>query len=133
MLKSEWRRMVSELDSDNIEFATVRPPGSPFVMLERWVVVTGPAELVLLSKIGDREILQALVELLPNRQQAWAAVVLLAAMTRGQGREVDNYATDPTGWWESFGDSAYDSWKGWLEDVWDRLEWDEGKGAFVVI
>jgi hypothetical protein len=73
---------LTAVRSDRVEFVTMRPPGSPLAILDRRVVVTGPPEVVELSRSGDPRLLDALVDLLGDRDRAWAAQVLLAALTR---------------------------------------------------
>src|ERR1700740_1252349 len=106
----EFRESLSFVRNDLIQFVTIRPPGSQFTTLERRVVITGPPELVKLSGIGDVRVLDELVELLKDRDRAWAAMVLLAALTRREEKMVDTFATSPEEWWASVGKTAYDRW-----------------------
>jgi hypothetical protein len=114
-----------------VEFATLRPPGSDMAVLDRRVVVTGPPALVELSRTGDADVLDELVELLGEPATAWPAEVLLAAMTRREEKQVETFARDPDGWWESLGHGAQERWSAWLDAARDSLRWDADTGAFT--
>ena len=132
--KSESMNLQEKLDSvrnDRIEFATMRPAGSQFATLERRVVVAAPPELVNLSLAGDPQVLDQLIELLKDPDRAWAAMVLLAAMTRREEKIADNYAAIPDQWWESFGKTAFERWSKWLEENRGKLVWDSENHIFV--
>ncbi len=116
--------------SGEVEFATMRPPGSDFAILDRRVIVTGPPALVELSQSGDVEVLDALVELLDDPETAWAAEVLLAAMTRREEKEVETFSGNPAGWWDTLGRDARARWAEWLDGERDALRWDAEVGAF---
>jgi hypothetical protein len=123
--------MTREELLDGVEFVTMRPPGSDMAILDRRVVVTGPPALVELSRSGDVDVLDELVELLSDPECAWPAEVLLAAMTRREEKEVESFAGDPSGWWDALGHDARERWAAWLEPVRDSLRWDAEAGAFV--
>jgi len=125
-----WQSLLSSVRNDLIEFATMRPPGSPFVTLERRVFVTAPPELVKLAAIGDPAVLDALAPMLGERDRAWAAQVLLSAMTRREEKFVDTWATEPDAWWEVMGTDAADRWQGWLDEYRDKLAWDTSEQCF---
>ena len=114
----------------DVEFVTLRPPGSDFAVLDRRVVVTGPPALVELSRSGEVEVLDALVELLDDPETAWAAEVLLAAMTRREEKQVETFSGDPADWWDTLGRDARARWAEWLERERDALRWDPEVGAF---
>lgn len=114
-----------------IEFATLRPPGSDMAVLDRRVVVTGPPALVELSRAGDADVLDELVELLGDPATAWTAEVLLAAMTRREEKQVETFGGDPDGWWEALGHGAHERWAAWLDSARDSLRWDADAGAFT--
>ena len=116
--------------SGEVEFATMRPPGSDFAILDRRVIVTGPPALVELSQSGDVEVLDALVELLDDPETAWAAEVLLAAMTRREEKEVETFSGNPAGWWDTLGRDSRARWAEWLDGERDALRWDAEVGAF---
>jgi hypothetical protein len=123
--------MLTSVRNDRIEFATMRPPGSRFAILERRVVVTNPPELVNLSKIGDPCVLDELVKLLREPDRAWAAEVLLAAMTGREEKIVDSFATAPDEWWTSIGKTAYNRWSKWLKESQGKLVWNPEKRVFL--
>lgn len=132
--KSKNMELQEKLDSvrnDRIEFLTMRPPGSQFATLERRVVVTAPPELVELSHAGDPQALEALIELLKDPDRAWAAVVLLAAMTRREEKIVDNNASHPKQWWDPIGKTAFERWSKWLRENREKLTWDSENHVFV--
>jgi hypothetical protein len=115
-----------------VEFATMRPPGSPFAVLERRVVVTAPEALRELSRSGNAAVLGDLVECLRDPETAWPAEVLLAAMTGVEAKEVETFAADPDGWWSTFGEGAHDRWAQWLDEHRERLRWDPEAEVFTV-
>jgi hypothetical protein len=115
-----------------VEFATMRPRGSSFAVLDRRVVVTAPERLRELSQSGDPALIDELVACLGDEETAWPAEVLLAAMTGIDAKEVETFAGDPGGWWATFGDSAHDRWSQWLEENRERLRWDPEAGLFAV-
>jgi hypothetical protein len=123
--------MLAVVRNDRVEFATMRPPGSKFATLERRVFVTGPAELVELSKTGDVRVLEELVNILREPDRAWAAVVVLAAMTRRDEKTVDSFAAIPDRWWDWVGKTSYESWSAWLNRTKERLVWDSENKTFV--
>jgi hypothetical protein len=106
--------MLATVHNDRIEFVTARPPGSEFTTLERRVIVTGPPGLVELSTSDDPQALNHLVELLRDRDRAWAAEVLLAAITDHESKIVDAFAATPDQWWDAVGKTAHERWVTWL-------------------
>jgi hypothetical protein len=127
----EFRDSLSFVRNDLIQFVTMRPPGSEFTTLERRVVITGPPELVELSGSGDQGVLEELVGLLKYRDKAWAAMVLLAALTGREEKLVDMFAANPGDWWESVGKTAYDRWSLWLTESHGKLFWNSEHRLFV--
>lgn len=123
--------MLGAVRNDLVEFVTVRPEGSTFATLERRVVVTGPPALVELSYTGDTGVLDGLIPLLKDRDRAWAAEVMLAAMTGHEAKLVDSFARDPDAWWEAMGTTAFDRWSAWLDERKERLSWDAQSHVFV--
>ena len=121
---------LSHVRNDEIEFATMRPPGSPFATLDRRVVVTGPARLAELARLGDPRILDELVALLRQPDRAWAAAVLLAAMTGRDSKVVESFATTPDRWWDAVGRTAHEQWSAWLDENRERLAWDQDRQIF---
>jgi hypothetical protein len=130
-VQMELKDMLAAVRNDRIEFATMRPPGSQFTTLDRQVVVTGPPELVELCAMGDVRVLDELVKLLEDPNRAWAAMVLLAAMTRREEKVVDSFAANPDDWWNSLGKAAYRRWTQWLDESIDKLVWDAKDRVFV--
>jgi hypothetical protein len=123
--------LLDAVRSNRIEFATMRPPGSRYATLDRRVVVFAPPELAELSRTGDLRLLDALVGMLGDRERAWAAEVLLAALTRREEKLVEGYATAPDRWWAAFGATARERWRSWLDGARDRLAWDAEGAHFV--
>jgi hypothetical protein len=117
--------------NDRIKFATMRPPGSPFATLDRRVVVVDAPDLVELSHNDDPRVLDQLVELLDERDHAWAAQVLLAALTRRDEKLVESFANAPDEWWNTFGATAHQRWRSWLDGARGRLAWDAEAQHFV--
>ena len=113
-----------------VEFATMRPPGSRFAVLERRVVVTAPEPLRELSRSGDAGVLDELVACLRDPDTAWPAEVVLAAMTGVEAKEVETFGGDPAGWWAAFGEGAHERWADWLEANRERLRWDPEAAMF---
>lgn len=123
--------MLEGVRNDRIQFVTMRPPGSHFATLERRVVVTAPTEAVALSQMGDLNVLDKLIEMLQKTDRAWAAFVLLAALTRRDEKIVDSFAIHPNDWWNSIGKEAHGKWVAWLEKVRGHLAWDSEAHVFV--
>lgn len=127
----EPKKLLALVRNDRIQFATMRPPGSQFATLERRVVVTGPPELVELAANGDLQVLPDLVELLSDRDRAWAAEVLLAAITNHEGKIVDSFAATPDQWWDAAGRTAQERWNSWLMESKGEMVWDSENKIFV--
>src|SRR3954453_19217929 len=109
----------------------MRPRGATTATLERRVVLTGPPEVRDLAEIGDVRVLDALVDLLHDPARAWAAEVVLAALTLEDGKLVDTFSGRPQDWWEVAGRAAHERWSAWLRRRRDRLTWNGEDGAFV--
>ena len=116
----------------HVQFASFRPPGSRFASLGRRVKVVAPPELVQLAETDDVAILDQLVELLTDRDRAWAAEVVLAAMTGQEADLVANYADPPDRWLDTVGATAADRWRSWLAAHRAQLSWDAETRSFVV-
>jgi hypothetical protein len=123
--------MLSAVQNNRIQFATLRPPGAKSALVERRIVITGPPELVDLAKTGDAQILARLTNLLKDPARAWAAEVLLSTLTRREEKLVDSFASDPEKWWEAVGPTAYERWSSWLGQSRSKLVWDSRENVFV--
>jgi hypothetical protein len=127
----ELADLLAAVRNDRIEFATMRPRGATTAALERRVVLTGPAEVRDLATVGDVRVLDALVDLLRDPARAWAAEVVLAALTHEDGKVVDTFSGRPQAWWEVAGRGAHERWSAWLRRSRGRLTWNPDDGAFV--
>ncbi len=127
----EWSQLLDGVRNDRIGFVTARPLGSPFATLDRRVIVTSPEEAVQLSHTGDVRALDELVRLLHDPDRAWAAAVVLAALTREEEKLIESFASDPDEWWRTLGQEAQARWNAWLSEKRDALAWDPGDQAFV--
>jgi hypothetical protein len=127
----DWQKLLPFVRNDLVQFGTMRPPDSPFVTLERRVRVFAPPELVKLAETGDPAVLYALVPLLRERDRAWAAEVVLAAMTRNEEKLVDSLAAQPDAFWDALGKGAFARWDLWLRERRGRLVWDASEKVFV--
>jgi len=128
----QLRALLAEVRNDRITFMTLRPPDSQFALLERRVVVTSPPELVQLAQMGTLDALYELIKLLTEPDRAWAAEVLLAAMTRREETIVDAYAAEPDAWWRGMGGGAYERWSNWLREHQGNVTWDEANKSFTI-
>jgi hypothetical protein len=125
-------KRMTPVQNTHVQFASFRPPGSRSVSLDRRVQVVAPPELVQLAQTDDVTILDELVELLSDRDRAWAAEVVLAAMTGQEADLVANYSGSPERWLDSQGATAADRWRAWLAAHRARLSWDAEARSFVV-
>lgn len=123
---------MAAVHNARIQFASFRPPGSRYASLDRRVKVVAPPELVELAQTNDVTILDQLVELLSDRDRAWAAEVLLAAMTGQEADLVANYSGPPEGWLETQGATAAGRWRTWLAAHRAQLSWDTEARSFTV-
>jgi hypothetical protein len=128
---AEESALLAAARNDRIQLATMRPPASRSASLDRRVVITGPPELVQLAQSGRKEYLEDLIALLKVPDRAWAAEVMLAAMTHREEKLVDAFQANPDGWWDALGKTSYERWSKWFEDARDRLEWDGDERMFV--
>ena len=118
--------------NDLLEFATMKRQDSQLPTLEREIIITSPPELVDLSRTGDKSILEDLVRLLNDPERAWAAEVVLAAMTGNEQDMVNSFATVSNEWRDSeLGRTAHERWSKWLDKNKDNLEWDPIDKVFV--
>jgi hypothetical protein len=126
----DLNKSLTSVRNDRIQFVTVSPSDSQFTSLGRRVVITGPAELVELSRVGDVRILDELVALLKTPDRAWAAMVLLSSLTRREEEVVNAFATRPEKWWDSVGKTAHERWSKWLTESRAKLAWDANDRVF---
>jgi hypothetical protein len=127
----ELKDSLAFVRNDRIQFVTTSAPDSQFATLDRRIVITGPTELVELAGKADVRVLDQLVGLLKDPDRAWAAMVLLAALTRREEDAVNTFATSPEKWWESFGKTAHNRWSEWLSESRGKLTWDAENRVFV--
>jgi len=131
-LLTETQRLVATLRSDTIGVATMRPPGSKVSVLERQVIIIGPADAKLLAERGDPAVLDDLLPLLDDPARAWAAEVVFAKLTQSDGKTIDVYMTRPDQWWKTFGPSARSHRQRWLDEHRGRLVWNVKSRVFEV-
>src|SRR5437879_2476397 len=119
--------------NDAIQFGSLRPPGSSFVVLGRKVVTANPPELVAMSHSGQVSVLDDLVGLLNDPDRAWAAAVMLAAMTGREADIVQRFACQPTrGGGRSLATMPKSAGKtGWRAAHRQCLKWDPEANQFV--
>ncbi len=123
--------MLNAVTNERIEFVTTPDESAPLPVAGRRVIVTGPSEAVRLSNLGDVRVLPELAQLLRDPQRAWAAEVMLAALTQNEANVVNAFATHPEQWQESVGQNAYERWSTWLEARKGKLSWDKEANVFV--
>jgi hypothetical protein len=123
--------LLKSVRNDRIQFATARRPGTRFAVLDRRVIITNPPELLELLKRNDVTVLEQLTRLLIDPSRAWAAEVLLAALTGREEDLVDSFAGDPQKWWDAIGHTAHERWSAWLSHASGRLVWDPKEKLFV--
>lgn len=100
-------------------------------MVGRRVQVVVPPEAVQLTESGDLALLDDLLPRLSVRDRAWAAEVMLSAMTGIEGDLVANYTGTPTAWIDGLGATAPARWKAWLDQHRAKLVWDAASRSFV--
>ena len=122
---------LTSVRNDRIQFATMRPPNSRSVTLDRRVRIVGPPDLVQIARSGDLQHVADLIALLRDPDRAWAAEVMLASMTGQEEKMVDAYQRDPDKWQDTLGRTAHERWTTWFEGVRDRLMWNADEGMFI--
>jgi hypothetical protein len=90
-------QLLNAVTDENIEFLTTRYDRAVLPTLDRRVVVTGPSDVVKLLSIGDVRVLEDLVTLLRDPNRAWAAEVVLAALTHNEEDIVNALPPIPNG------------------------------------
>jgi hypothetical protein len=128
---TQFARLLNAVTDENIEFATARNDRAVLPTLDRRVVVTGPPDVVKLVSIGDVTVLEGLVTLLRDPSRAWAAEVVLAALTHHEEDIVNAFAAHPDRWQASVGKNAYERWHNWLTSHKAALRWDPQEHVFA--
>lgn len=129
-MNEDWHTLLDSVYSDRITYVTVRPPGAGTVVLERRVRITGSPSMKTLSETGDPNILHALKDLMREDGRAWAAHVLLSAMTGADAATIEIFAADPAGWLQNFRGRHLAEWESWLKQAGDSLIWDPEQHIF---
>ena len=118
--------------NDTIQYATMRPPEATLPTRGRRVVVVAPPEAVALARRGDPALLDQLVALLADPDRAWAAEVMLAALTGNEADLVNDFQGSPGSFLDALGKTAPQRWQAWLAGVRGKLQWDASRNQFVV-
>lgn len=118
--------------NDTIQFATMRRPDATLPTRDRMVVVVAPPEAVALARRGDLALLDQLVALLADPERAWAAEVMLAALTGHEADLVNDFQGSPGSFLDVLGKTAPERWQAWLAGVRGKLQWDAASNQFVV-
>ncbi len=121
-------RRLDVVGREEVVFATMQPPGSTSATLDRRLVVLDPPELRELAESGDIRIVEGLIDLLEDPARAWAAQVLLAAMTSREEKLVESFE-GRADWWDTVGKNAHARWRAWFDGT--RLSWDADERRFV--
>jgi hypothetical protein len=123
---------LASVHNDRIQFASMRPPGSRFAAIERRVQVVAPPEAVRLAETGDVALLDELLPLLAIRDRAFAAEVMLSAMTGVEADLVADYTGKPDAWLDGLGATARERWTAWLDQHRAQLVWDAPNRSFAL-
>ena len=118
--------------NDAIQFANYRPPGATLPTRGRKIMIIGPPEAVRLARSGDLHLIDRLLPLLADPDRAWAAEVMLSAMTGHDSDLVLDYEKEPSEFFKDFGEGLEQAWQKWLAEVRDKLQWDDTVHRFVV-
>ncbi|HKE48698.1 MAG TPA: hypothetical protein VKB52_11585 [Rhodanobacteraceae bacterium] len=114
-----------------VDFATTSSPGGTGTPAQRRVVVAGPQAVLDLIATPTLDLLDALIAALGDAATAWAAEILLAALTGREAEIVDAFARMPDAWVATQREAALAAWSAWLARERDRLEWSGREGRFV--
>ncbi len=125
-------RVPAPIRNDRIQFAAMRPRDATLPTRDRIVVVTAPPEAVALARRGDIALLDQLVALLADPERAWAAEVMLAALTGNEADLANDFQGTPDSFLDALGKTAPARWQSWLPKVRDKLAWDASRTQFVV-
>jgi hypothetical protein len=124
-------QLLNAVTDKNIEFLTTRNDRAALPTIDRRVVVTGPPDVVKLLSIGDVRVLEELVTLLRDPNRAWAAEIVLAALTHNEEDIVNAFAARPDQWQDSVGKNAYGRWNNWLTSHKATLAWNPQEHVFI--
>jgi hypothetical protein len=96
------------------------------------VFILNPSKLYRLSNINDLKVLDALVDLLDNRDRGWAAHITLCKMLGLDGLGSDLFQTPPNQWWELEGKTqkAKQEWTQYLQEVKPTMVWSPMGGYY---
>jgi hypothetical protein len=122
---------MQAIRNDRIQFVTMRPRRSTLPTLDRQVVLTGPPGAMALVERGDVAVLDKLVALLGDPERAWAAEVVLAALTQREADIVNSFQARPGEFFDGVGQGAKDRWQKWLDGARGKLQWDPEARQFV--
>jgi hypothetical protein len=121
----KWKPFINAVSNKTIRFASFRPPESPFATLERQVKVTGPDSVLELIRFADTSLLPSLIEFLKTPEKAWAAEIILTAITETDGKILESFSLNPSKWWDAIGLNAFTKWNTWYLKNRDKIKWDE--------
>lgn len=122
---------MENVRNETIKFATFQPPGATLPTMQRKILVVAPSEAVALARSGDVSVLDRLIPLLDEPDRAWAAAVMLSAMTWHDVETVKDFDGDPEGFLRAYGRGLRERWQKWLDGSRGTLEWDESFHRFV--
>jgi hypothetical protein len=131
--KMSWTLLLKSVNNKTIQFATYRPSGTKTALLERKIKVTGPDSVLTLMLQADVDLLPALIDLLKDSTKAFAAEIILTALTDANGKTIEAFSGNPEEWWKTLGVNAYQHWNNWYEKTKKSIEWDKSKKIFVMI
>jgi len=128
--KMTWEPLLKSVNNKTIQFASYSPERSAFAVLERNIIVTGPDSVLQLLQAGDTAILPSVIDLLKESTKAWAAEIILTALTAGDAKVIESFNDDPQKWWETVGANSYAYWNSWYIKNKDSIEWNSDTGKF---
>jgi hypothetical protein len=119
--------LLDSVRTADIQYATFRPPGSPFITLGRRMVVVAPPDAVELSHTGEVRVLDALVPLLLDEKRAFAAEVMLRAMMGDEPLGLG----EPASFSKEQGQAAHAAWSKRLAELRSVLVWNAVENHFA--
>lgn len=126
----KWKPFINTVNNKTIRFATFRPPGSSFATLERQIKITAPDSVVELIRLADTSLLPSLIEFLKTPKKAWAAEIILTAITETDGKILESFSGNPSTWWGTIGVNAFNKWNTWYSKNKNKIVWDEKMQIF---